>query len=722
MFYFNSVFKKRKSMKLLFHIAFEKILTSFLVLFLLTSIILFYGTVDTFIKNHMEFDYNLQNLISFNFFLIFKIILISLSILVFIPIKNFKRIICAIFSVSILLWLEGAFIGWQFGALDGSLINWNSKLLLSITEIIIWVSVIVISIIKYKSLFKHLKIYSIILLAVLWVLIANQYYLNKTINMQEVYRKDTLEIDESVFFDFSAKKNIIMIVVDEFQSDLFFTLLKENENYYYDFNGFEYFPNTLSTYPWTNCSIPNILTGQTFPNLANYRKFLKKAYAHNSIPQILTKKGFDVHLFPKYFLFTIDYNKGIISNLKLKSKDTLNNKDFFKLIDLTLLKFTPHFLKRIIYNNNNYLFANCEKETYVNFKHGNKSDNDELFIKQFKTLINKTIKKPLFKFIHLYGAHSPYNKTREGAYKKSKNDWEAYKATAYYKLSLLIDFLNTLKNNKLYNSSSIYILSDHGGGQRFDSKIHTELISNNFSADNNIEYEIPFKIKSRAIPLFLRKLPGDTGKLKIKFDSVSLSDIKNMVTNQEESTGEKTKKEERAYYYYKLSRTGGNLYEYNIIGNSWHSSSWKGPLKVITHSDTFNLKQDVYFKKVPQNIEINEKWGSYNDGFRWIKNESTLTIKDLNPEKGYFVIISFYIPKDSLLKSKSNCNKLVLKANNKILSEIDWIENDREGEIWDKRYYLTNDLFNDSQLNIEILHPDYEQSIGVRSLKIFSKD
>ena len=96
------------------------------------------------------------------------------------------------------------------------------------------------------------------------------------------------KIDSSNKFVFSKENNVIILMLDTFQSDVFQEIIVEDESYKDIFEGFIYYRDTLCGFPTTIASAPNFLTGQYFDNSISYPEFLKKAYlSSNSIPMVL---------------------------------------------------------------------------------------------------------------------------------------------------------------------------------------------------------------------------------------------------------------------------------------------------------------------------------------------------------------------------------------------------------------------------------------------------
>src|SRR6185436_19727519 len=72
--------------------------------------------------------------------------------------------------------------------------------------------------------------------------------------------------DDSARFAFSPTRNVVILVLDTFQTDLFQELLDDDAGLAAKFEGFTYFRNAVGGFPSTAASVPLILTGQYYEN------------------------------------------------------------------------------------------------------------------------------------------------------------------------------------------------------------------------------------------------------------------------------------------------------------------------------------------------------------------------------------------------------------------------------------------------------------------------
>ena len=90
-------------------------------------------------------------------------------------------------------------------------------------------------------------------------------------------------IDYAPKYSFSGEKNVILIVLDAYQSDIFFEIISSEPKYADYFQGFTYFRNAVAGSNYTELAIPALLTGRIFDNSQHREDFLREAFLNFGI-------------------------------------------------------------------------------------------------------------------------------------------------------------------------------------------------------------------------------------------------------------------------------------------------------------------------------------------------------------------------------------------------------------------------------------------------------
>ena len=71
-------------------------------------------------------------------------------------------------------------------------------------------------------------------------------------------------LSEKSFQTYSKNLNLEILVLDEFDARVMTELLSQDNNYLSCFDGFTFYPDTVSMYNFTDCFVARKLTGTAF--------------------------------------------------------------------------------------------------------------------------------------------------------------------------------------------------------------------------------------------------------------------------------------------------------------------------------------------------------------------------------------------------------------------------------------------------------------------------
>ncbi|MCK4994806.1 MAG: sulfatase-like hydrolase/transferase [Candidatus Omnitrophica bacterium] len=434
---------------------------------------------------------------------------------------------------------------------------------------------------------------------------------------EDFLNNSSQKIDFSQQFNFSKNKNIIILVIDSFQTDFFQEIINKDNSYKKMFNGFTYFRNAAGGFPATAFSTPLILTSKYYDNSQPKKIFLKKAFlSDSSISKILKKNGFLADIYPSNLFY---YNNETISNYKeynkTKNVKLLFNKDilfdYIQLFDITLFRICPHFFKKNIYANRSWFLKRILTLKKINrllSKHNQENDFENNIINEKPNLFSENslndvnvkfiqemhlkaaadYDKPAFKYYHLAGIHPPIylDENLKHHYNALPATRESYITNAKGILKLTGIFIDILKRNKIYDNSMIFIIADHG-----TQHIPVDLKPIGFKETNTTSQIDTFNLGS-GLPLILVKPFNSQTNFEISDAPVSLANIGATIfdalhiteAEQIEKSMFKIGKEDKIYrrfLHHNWGREEQNsdympkITEYTISGFSWLRSSWK---------------------------------------------------------------------------------------------------------------------------------------------------
>ncbi len=615
----------------------KKFIRSVLISSSLVLYITLFSTGEVFFNNFGEFNYLYSEIVVYLIGISILLVYFFTLVLLAIPKRLFKIITPILLALILLSWIEGNLLYPDFGSLDGRIVDWNKWLIWGYIDISIWIFVIIFFGYVNSCIFKHLNKVSIIFMITMVFSFAVNY------QNYASYKHNNYSFDYSSLTNFSSKENVIVILLDEVQSDVFFELINEYPVIKKVFRGFTYYPDTLTGYSFTIPVIPLLFTGQYYYNSEPFREYVNKSFADNSVTSHLINHQYRVDLFPKFIDFNYLKSKNIAHNIINKS--TLFDFDRIvqqsnNLITLALFKISPQVFRKHIYNKYIFPLAKNKKVKRTDWGHMHYWYQDNNFVSKIEAKSSIVYKQPAFKYFHLRGAHVPWiydangNIIEENELNGSRKN---YKDHLLHSLKLTSDILRKFHEIGIYDSSHIYILSDHGAGRSYATRINPDTRHKNIgNTENSI---IPHMIKARAIPLFMKKKPYSNKDLKISNDPISISefpkilvgDLKLNIDNSKYSIKDN---EIRKYLYFDsvgLNKTRylPPMFEFYINGDSWLDSSWQGPNKIYAYKGNYDKLLSLEFNNISKCLNSRDE-DIQNDLFKFSyhkENEYILNIK-----------------------------------------------------------------------------------------------
>ena len=695
---------------------------------LATIIVLFqvfvFFPISMWTQNQFNFDIYFLDGLNIISYVAFIAIIFSLLLVLLTPKAILNYLLPFLVLLSSLIFIQQNILVWDYGILDGNNLDFSTNHVRGFIDVGIWVIGGALFLFHRKFFTKNasliLAFSGIVSISVLLpTLLTYDFNMNK----------NSVSITEDEKFTYSKEKNILLFVLDGYQSDLFWEIIDNEQEVKSKLSGFKFYPNTSSVFAKTYPSIPLLLTGQVYQKKQSISDFIDLAF-NQSLLSKLIGLGWDVGLYP-YVKSTIPLNESVLNNYI--NKTTLIDKigNYLQALDLSLFRLAPHIIKKDVFNNGNFILRNNLIQ-YIEDEKLFKSVDEKIiklpkvhnhqginFLENLKTHISSESSKSTFRFYHLIMPHSPFLLNRELEYGRYKNSFESYQNYAYASLILVIRYLEELKKTGIYDNSAIIILADHGGGDytrnKYDSKNRT------FSPVSKIG-----KVVASGKPLLLIKGFGDKGDLTLSYKAVSLIDIAPTVASFADiDIGKQSgipinsivdgQSRERKFYYYKFTGWDSMYLQdfsvFNINGNVYNENSWKniGTLTAnieegLEESEQYILNKIMRFgSDMKLDSDYSNKFltgGNYNYLHSSVKSIDQQIQLSINLNKPLVNDQAYKIELD--LSSEKTTSKVVIESNNKVLGTISLEKNKTTQSI----YFQPNKFKNKNSLNLKIYIPN----------------
>jgi hypothetical protein len=199
----------------------------------------------------------------------------------------YKGIYANFFTGSLVL-DPGKYFGWDYGLLDGHEIIFQNYFWNGVVDSLVWVGILIVGFLYSKRLYCHIAVLcSLLLIAQAAGLMATAYSAPE----EPEWKNLQYSLDHKEMYEFSTNMNVIIIILDTFQSKYFQEIIDENPEYRNMFDGFTYYRNNIGGFPTTYLSVMYILSGKLYDNSVPISQFIKNTSLHDSLPFILKKNG-----------------------------------------------------------------------------------------------------------------------------------------------------------------------------------------------------------------------------------------------------------------------------------------------------------------------------------------------------------------------------------------------------------------------------------------------
>lgn len=413
----------------------------------------FFAPFEFFLSNYEQITIGFKYL-----FTAFIPVTVLAFIIVFLICKLVKGraeyIVNALFlGLSLALYVQGNYLSIGMSQLDGT--QYKSTALKICINIVIWIAIISVPflILKFsgKEFFDRFAgIISFIIIMIEIVTLATLCIKNTV--SDEMTTFDALSkkgngvniITAKDEFVYSKNHNFIIILPDEYDSRYFDTALDEYPDVLPKFSGFTYFKNNTGMYNMTHTAVSYIFTNE-------YTNDTLNSTDNEFFNTIDSKMKVDIYSCPGLISDEMmdKYAENYITK-NVTAKDILNiDKIFYKV---TMLKYLPEAFKSSFYvysSDFNNVFNSIQSYFDDNLAFYNNLQSDF-----------EIIDEDCFKLIYILGLHDPRNVNADLQREKNWSVTPEEQAIATNKI--IGSYLDTLRENGVYDNSTIVIMADHG--------------------------------------------------------------------------------------------------------------------------------------------------------------------------------------------------------------------------------------------------------------------
>jgi len=411
-----------------------------------------------------------------------------------------------------------------------------------ITLVLVFFLALFVYTLKNKKIFSFIN--SILFLALFSFSARNIHSINhEYIKLSEYYTPEqkTEKTIEPIFSLSKTGKNVIVIMLDMGHSIFMPFIFDENPALHQNFDGFVYYPNTVTFNGWTRGGAPPIFGGYEYtPEGMNNRPEVSLAKKYNEalllMPRLFSESGFSVAItdppyadnnwIPDLRIYDNADNvkgyitDGVYTDLWLEQNNIIlpPHSEVLKrnILWYAIFREIPLAFRKAIYHSGSWCapFSGHRMRVFLNgyavldflpdlTEISDSSDNSAFL------LTNNTAHEYFYLQAPLYKPQ--LNVTNYGNSRFSKEAWYHINAAAINELS---EFFEYLKDNDVYDNTRIILVSDHSG----------------LDVSYYFKTSLPFHVEQFNPVLFFKDFNAG-GNMKTDMTFMSNADVVNMAVN-----------------------------------------------------------------------------------------------------------------------------------------------------------------------------------------------
>jgi hypothetical protein len=364
-------------------------------------------------------------------------------------------------GLAIVGYIQNVFLNGKLDSLDGDIQEWS--LWTKIINVLVWLlilgSVLFAGYVK-KSLLKAVKV---ICIYIVLIQLVSGLYLFATTDVDN--EKIQMALTNEGSLDVADGKNVIVFVMDRFDSSWMQALCDENMEFFEPLSDFTFYNNATSEFANTGTGIPYLLTGADWIDGNDSSvDYVKYAYNNSDLLKSLKYKGFDLGIYTEVS-FVCDDLYGEISNFgdDIEVKYNIINT-CYTMWKTSLYKTVPFGFKNLFVYYSDDINEIVENENVWN------TENDypfcESVFKEGLQLSNEY--ESAFRFYHMHGAHEPYTLSEDLKF-DSTSRGITLNGQIKGCFNIIFEYLAQLKELGIYDEATIIITADHG--QQLDFQV-----------------------------------------------------------------------------------------------------------------------------------------------------------------------------------------------------------------------------------------------------------
>lgn len=375
-------------------------------------------------------------------------------------------------------------------------------------------------------------------------------------------------------FRFSPRENVLVLLLDGLQSGVVEDIFRRDPELRSAFDGFRFYRDALGVAPTTFISLPAIHSGIEYEPQGSLHVYFEESIRLRSFMSRFADAGYEAALVnPMEGLCPDGIAVCTTSAQLLRSSGAQLRSESLRLLDLSLFRLAPVWVKARIYDDGNWFFAgrfDRSEEISRIFEHNRLLD-------EMGRRLTVREGPPTLKVVHSLATHTPFVLNAD-CRTLGPSSVEQLAPQARCALLAVARLLDALEAAGIYDQTELLLVADHGIG------IENAAVPTASAHDREWARRAGY-----ANPAFLLKRRADRGELRDDASEVHLPDVAatlcassgactapDGVPAGEAATGRPRRflQHEWRHEYWRL-RDVPRITAYEVRGPLWDAASWR---------------------------------------------------------------------------------------------------------------------------------------------------
>ena len=497
--------------------------------------------------------------------------------------RPFYAVLMALFVVTIAAYVQSLFLNQGMMPADGGFIGWTEPYFRGkmIVSGIIWVVILAVPIpLSLKRHHTWLKATTAVACVVMVMQLVGVASVAVDSSKTALDSTNQPYVTQGSLLTVSERNNVIVFVLDTFDTSILEELLAEDPDFLDDFEDFVYYPDSVGTMIPTTNAIPNLLTGMKPKPGEDIAEYRRTKYEKGTFISDIYDMGYSIGIYSDSLMmdFSLHSDRAVADmtqNVHPVSQAPIDVfRTFVAMEQCALYREAPWVLKPAFW----YYTSDLNNRMIADSGTANLDDslyelNDAAILKLMRESGLQVADEDFegsFRFIHLFGPHFPYNVDENG--QEVGTNESNRESQAKGSMRVVMEYLKQLKELGLYDEATIIVTADHGVWFLTDPSprepISPIMLVKTAKADDGgrqplVKSDMPVS-HEEIRPTVIEAMGGDYEKYGITFDKIDDPDRVRYFDALSNASGD-------GQYFIEYAITGpvSDLANWHATGNEW---------------------------------------------------------------------------------------------------------------------------------------------------------